>query len=89
MAKTSSFVPDQIHVSSSQQRELTEMADAIIAETLHVYEHFVAHDRVLPLHAWKLTKSRENVRVYRARKLSTASKTHEIRRPRTSIRVRT
>ncbi|KAL4106533.1 hypothetical protein PRIC1_004584 [Phytophthora ramorum] len=69
-------VPDQIHVSATQQQELNDMADGIIAETLHAYESFVANGRQLPRDQWKMVKSKEKVRVYRSRRGNKLQKMH-------------
>ncbi|KAL3657176.1 hypothetical protein V7S43_017970 [Phytophthora oleae] len=61
-------VPDRVHISKTKHQELTDMADGIIAETLHTYEFFVANGRQLPSDQWKLVKTREKVRVYRSRR---------------------
>uniref|UniRef100_A0AAV1UH49 FYVE-type domain-containing protein n=1 Tax=Peronospora matthiolae TaxID=2874970 RepID=A0AAV1UH49_9STRA len=67
-------VPDHIHLSVSTQQALTDTADAIIAETLDTYEGFVANGRQLPSDEWKHVKSREKIRVYRARKRRSSNK---------------
>ncbi|POM68727.1 Hypothetical protein PHPALM_15077 [Phytophthora palmivora] len=66
--RAASVVPDRVHISATKHQELTDMADGIIAETLHTYEFFVANDRQLPSDQWKHVKSREKVRVYRSRR---------------------
>ncbi|OWY95213.1 hypothetical protein PHMEG_00034842, partial [Phytophthora megakarya] len=61
-------VPDRVHLSTTKRQDLMDLADGIIAETLHTYEFFVANDRQLPSDQWKHVKSREKVRVYRSRR---------------------
>ncbi|CAI5732977.1 unnamed protein product [Hyaloperonospora brassicae] len=53
-------IPNCIHLSARRQQELTDTADALIAETLDTYEGFVANGRQLPTDRWKHVKSREN-----------------------------
>ncbi|KAI9910925.1 hypothetical protein PsorP6_011109 [Peronosclerospora sorghi] len=60
-------IPNHIRVTKERAQELNETADALIAETLHAYEGFVANGRQLPSDRWKHVKSRENMRVYRSR----------------------
>ncbi|KUF93220.1 NAD-dependent histone deacetylase sir2 protein [Phytophthora nicotianae] len=60
-------VPERVSLSKTQQRILTDMADAIIAETLQTNEMFVSNGRQLPNDQWKHVKSKEKVHVYRSR----------------------
>ncbi|KAG6958222.1 hypothetical protein JG687_00009525 [Phytophthora cactorum] len=60
-------VPERVSLSKKQQRILTDMADAIIAETLQTDEMFVSNGRQLPNDQWKHVKSKEKVHVYRSR----------------------
>ncbi|POM66456.1 Hypothetical protein PHPALM_17683 [Phytophthora palmivora] len=60
-------VPERVHLSRTHQRILTDMADAIIAETLQTDEMFIANGRHLPNDQWKHVKSKEKVHVYRSR----------------------
>lgn len=60
-------VPERVHLSKTQQQILTDMADAIIAETLQAYEAFIANGRELANDQWKHVKSKEKVHVYRSR----------------------
>ncbi|KAF4032588.1 hypothetical protein GN244_ATG15520 [Phytophthora infestans] len=71
MAKSTlaaNVVPDRVQLSKAKHQELTDMADGIIAETLHTYEYFVANGRQLPSDQWKHVKSKEKVRVFRTRR---------------------
>ncbi|KAG7379108.1 hypothetical protein PHYPSEUDO_009055 [Phytophthora pseudosyringae] len=67
-------VPERVHLSTTQQRILTDMADAIVAETLQTDEAFVADGRRLPKDQWKHVKAKEKVHVYRSRHAKGASK---------------
>jgi hypothetical protein len=61
-------VPERVHLTKSQVEVLTDMADAIIAETLQTYESFITSGRRLPGDQWKHVKTREKVRVFRSRR---------------------
>ncbi|CEG42127.1 START-like domain [Plasmopara halstedii] len=65
-------VPEHISLSKAQHRKFTELADAIVAETLQTNELFVADDRQLPNDQWKHVKSKEKMHVYRSRHASKA-----------------
>ncbi|CEG37078.1 Zinc finger, RING/FYVE/PHD-type [Plasmopara halstedii] len=87
MAKSNvmeNIVPDHIQLSKTICQELTDMADEIIAETLHTYEAFVANGRQLPSDQWKHAKSKEKVRVFRSRRGKSQKIVHETKlsRPR-------
>ncbi|KAH7485281.1 hypothetical protein KRP22_006434 [Phytophthora ramorum] len=65
--QTPGGVPERVHLSTTQQQTLTDMADDIIAETLQTYETFISNGRKLPNDEWKHVKSKEKVHVYRSR----------------------
>ncbi|GMF39058.1 unnamed protein product [Phytophthora fragariaefolia] len=68
-------VPERVHVSAARQHALTELADALVAETLQSYEDFTAGGRKLPHDQCKHVKSKEKVRVFRSRR-GKAAKPH-------------
>ncbi|KAE8977050.1 hypothetical protein PR003_g26008 [Phytophthora rubi] len=68
LALASGVVPERLHVSKTQQQTLTDMADAVVAETLQTYESFITGGRQLPHDQWKHIKSKEKVRVFRSRR---------------------
>ncbi|RLN87214.1 hypothetical protein BBJ28_00006571 [Nothophytophthora sp. Chile5] len=61
-------VPERLQLSETQSRSLTDMADQVVAETLHASERFVADGRQVDSRLWKHVKSREKVHVYRTRR---------------------
>ncbi|GMF16669.1 unnamed protein product [Phytophthora lilii] len=69
-------VPERVHVSKVQQQVLTDMADAIIAETLQTYESFITSGRKLPHDQWKHVKTKEKVSVFRSRRGKKTQKPH-------------
>lgn len=58
-----------LHFTKSDEQAIIDLADRIIAETLRVNEEFIANDRKLPKQEWKLLKAKEQVQVYRQRKV--------------------
>ncbi|CEG37081.1 START-like domain [Plasmopara halstedii] len=58
-------IPDHVVLTKEHERDLTDTADRIVAETLHSYETFIASNRQFDSRVWKHVKSREKVHVYR------------------------
>ncbi|GMF39056.1 unnamed protein product [Phytophthora fragariaefolia] len=65
---TPGVVPERMRLSEDKKQEFTDVTDALVAETLHTYEFYVANGRNLPSSEWKHVKSKEKVRVYRTRR---------------------
>ncbi|EGZ18837.1 hypothetical protein PHYSODRAFT_559440 [Phytophthora sojae] len=61
-------MPERLHLAETRQHALTDMADAVVAETLQTYESFITSGRQLPHEQWKHVKSKEKVRVFRSRR---------------------
>lgn len=59
----------ELRLSPEEEQALVDLTDRIVAETLHVNEEFIANDRKLSKQEWKLTKAKEQVQVYRKRKV--------------------
>lgn len=70
-------VPENVSLSKMQYQKLTELADAIVAETLQINELFVADGRRLPHDHWKHVTSKEQVHVYRSRQACKVLKPRE------------
>ncbi|TYZ51122.1 hypothetical protein PybrP1_003550 [[Pythium] brassicae (nom. inval.)] len=63
----STFPP--LEFSPEEEQALVDIADHIVAETLQLHDDFVADNRRLPKKEWKLVKTRDNVQVYKKRRV--------------------
>lgn len=59
----------ELRFSPEEEQAIVDLADRIVAETLHVNEEFIASERKLSKQEWKLVKAKEQVQVYRKRKV--------------------
>ncbi|KAF1326846.1 hypothetical protein FI667_g8057, partial [Globisporangium splendens] len=69
---------EPLNLSPDEEQAIIDHADRIIADTLRVNEDFIANNRTLPSHEWKLFKTREKVQMFRQRKV----KDGHVQRPR-------
>jgi hypothetical protein len=62
------LLPPRLKLSPGQEQELSDLADRLVAETMHANSLFLTNGRSLPRDQWKLVKTREQVQVYRSRR---------------------
>lgn len=59
----------ELQFSPEEEQAIVDLADRIVAETLQCSEEFIASNRRLSKQEWKLVKSREQLQVYKKRKV--------------------
>lgn len=72
----SAFPP--IEFSPEEEQALVDLADHVVAETLQLHDDFIADNRQLAKQEWKLIKTRDNVHVFKKRRVKEGT----VQRPR-------
>lgn len=73
------YPPRPLKISAANANALELLADQLVAETLRASDDFISRGRVVDKTQWKSVKRKNNLTAYRARELTSSSRTRRSR----------